>query len=130
MTFPTNSRENSSFLLSSQHPLRSSSSSKTKQPRFLYFHFPPAKLRAEPCDCKAALSCLLHKIQPQESTGRLCLKVSSKGVKADAYTFAKISFYLRFYLLYILQSCKTYLMTLSPLPLLYWNADWNLDYFR
>lgn len=129
MTFPTNSMENSSFLISSQHPLRSSSLSKTKQPRFLYFHFQPAKFRAELCVCRVAFSHFLHKIQPQKSTGSVTVSKWAARMLEQMLILLlySVSFYFQLYLHCVLQSCKTYLMTLSPLPLLYWNGDRNLD---
>lgn len=127
MTFPTNSMEKSSFLISSQHPLRSSSFSKTKQPQFLCLHFQPAKLRAELCVCKVAFSYLLHKIQPQKSVGSVTVQRCAARTlyKNLVLLLRSISLYLQLYLIYILKPCKTYLMTLTPLLLQYWN--WNLD---
>lgn len=108
MTFPTNSMENSSFLVSSQHPLRSSSFSKTKQPRFLHFHFQPAKPRAEPWVCKAAFCHLLHKIQPQKSIGSVTVSKWAARMLEQMLILLlhSISFYLQLYLHCILQSCK------------------------
>lgn len=129
MTFPTNSVESSSFLIASQLPLRSSTFSKTKQPQFLYFRFQPAKLRAEPCIRKVAFSYLLHKIQPQKSFGSVTVSKCTARMlyKMLVLLLHSILLYLQLYLHYILQSCKTFLMTLSPLPLLYRNANWNLN---
>lgn len=130
-TFPTNSMKNSSFLASRQHPLWSSSVSETKRLWFLYCRFHPAKLRAKPCVCRIAFSCLLHNILPWNSveSGEAPKRAARMSEQMLIILLHFVSFYLQLYWHYILWLWKTYLMSFSPLPFLYLNWDWNLDSF-
>lgn len=94
MTFSTNSMKNSSFLASSQHPLRSNSVSETKRLRFLYCCFHPAKLRAKPCVCRVAFSCLLCNIQTRNRVLKVeRLQNEQQGHQSRCLYFCYIPFH-------------------------------------
>lgn len=125
MTFPTNSVENNSFLVSSQHPLRCSSFSKTKQPPFSYSIFNLQSSQLSLVSVRLPFLTFCTKSSPRRGSVTKC--TASMLDKMIVLLLHSISFYLQLDLHFTLQSCKTYLMILSHLPLLCRNADWNLD---
>lgn len=125
MTFPTNSVENSSFLVSSQHPLRCSSFSKTNQPPFLYSIFNLQSSELSLVSVRLPFLTFCTKSSPKRGSVTKC--TASVLDKMIVLLLHAISFYLQLDLHYILQSCKIYLMILCRLVLLCQNADWNLD---